>query len=73
MTAGAIQAPDIRPGCDRNHGCKSCNISCSLMLLRAPDAVLPLSDMDVNKHLNHTQKFSSGIAETDIALVCRGA
>jgi hypothetical protein len=43
------------------------------MLLRVPDPVLPLLDMDVNKHLNHTQKFSSGIAETDIALACRGA
>jgi hypothetical protein len=43
------------------------------MLLRAPEAVLPPFDIDVNKHIYHTQKFSSGIAETDIALACRGA
>jgi hypothetical protein len=63
----------VRPGHGRNHGYKSCNISCSLMLLGAAGPLLKLFDMVVNKHLNHTQKFSSGIAETDIALACRGA
>jgi hypothetical protein len=54
-------------------GCENCNLSRSPSLFWRWAAASPLFVIDVHKHLCHTQKFNSGIAETDIAVIGLGA
>jgi hypothetical protein len=55
------------------HSCETSNLSGLLSLFRPWGTAFPLFVIDVHKHLCHTQKFNSGIAQTDIALGFVGA
>jgi len=55
------------------HGCAIGNVSRLPSLFGRWTAASPVFVIDVHKHLYHTQKFNSGIAETDIAVTDLGA
>jgi hypothetical protein len=56
----------------RNNDSKSCNLY-RMFTLSSLSACKAAFLVDLHKHLYHTQKFTSGIAETDIALGFVGA
>jgi hypothetical protein len=68
-----LDAAGLRRVPVRVHSCEIRNLFRSLTLFRRCAAAFPLFVVDVHKHLCHTQKFNSGIAQTDIALGFVGA